>query len=426
MAICAAALAAALSLLSSPEASAAGLELAPLIEEAVHNSPAVLAADARARAAGRRVPQSSVRPDPMLMTAYQDEQNGKDNWGKSPDTQAMVGLTQTFPWPGKLGLKEDTAEAEAEASLAAANEARVKAAERVRELYIDLYSAERGLEAVTELEELFGRVEDAALARYSAGSGMQLEPLMAQKEKYVIKEREAMLREQAGTARAMLVQALGRGSSIPEVEGDPAEPPMAKLAADPGQYISEHLSHSPMVREREAMVHAAEARVRSAKRDYYPDITLDARYSFRGEPLNNMWRLTSTVNLPVYYGSKLNPAVDEALASTEGARAELEDTRQMLASTIRENVVMARSADTLMSLYKDSLIPRARQSFDSALEAYASGKGSASETINALRGVAESELQYWEQYAARQKAAIRLEASAGMTGMEQHGAGEGK
>ena len=411
----------------SPKAYADGLSLAPLIDEAIHNSPSVLAADARARAAGHKVSQSSTPPDPMLTAGYQDEQSGGNNWGKSPDTQVMIGAAQMFPFPGKLGFKEDMTRAEADAASAAADEARVRASERVKSLYIDIYSAERGLEAVSSLEDLFRRVEDASLARYSSGAGMQSEPLMAQKEKYMLKEREAMLRERADSARAMLVQALGRGSSTREVVGAPSEPPMVGLLDDPDLYIAGHLARSPMIREREAMLRAAEAKVRMARRDYYPDLTLEARYSIRGEPMNNMWRLMGTVNLPVYYGSKLNPAVDEAQASVEGARADLEDTRQMLASTMRESLVMARSADTLMSLYKDSLIPRARQGFDSAIEAYSSGRGSASETINALRGVAESELQYWEQYAARQKAAIRLEATAGISGAEpeQH-AEEGK
>ena len=54
-------------------AAASDLNLQELIDEALQNSPEILAAKARSAAAGHRVPQASSLPDPMLMTGYQNE-----------------------------------------------------------------------------------------------------------------------------------------------------------------------------------------------------------------------------------------------------------------------------------------------------------------------------------------------------------------
>ena len=54
-------------------AEAADLNLQELIDEALQNSPEILAAKARSAAAGHRVPQARSLPDPMLMTGYQNE-----------------------------------------------------------------------------------------------------------------------------------------------------------------------------------------------------------------------------------------------------------------------------------------------------------------------------------------------------------------
>lgn len=401
-------------LCAAQPAFCATLELDALIDEATHNSPTVLAADARLRAAERRVPQAGALSDPMFMLGYQDEDNGRFNYGKSPDAQAMVGVSQMFPYPGKLGIKEAMAMADVEAVRAVADEARLRAAERVRELYVEIYAAERAYAELAALEDLYARIEDAALARYASGMGMQQEALMAQNEKYMLRERKTMLRERADTARAMLGQALGRGAMTPVTDDTLAPPPMLDIAGAAEQYITMHLDHAPMVRERQYMVDAAQKRIDMARREYFPDITVDAKYSFRGEPYNGMWSLTGTVNLPVWRKGRLDPALDEAQAALEAAKAELEATRLMLASSIREGLVMVRSAESLMSLYHDTLKPKARQGFDAALSAYSTGRGSASDAISSLRSLVDSEVQYWQQYAARQKAAVKIQASAGM------------
>lgn len=396
--------------------------LDPLLEEALVKNPTVRAMDARARAQGYRVPQAGALPDPMLMTGYQDEGWGEINYGESPDAQIMTGLSQMIPYPGKRGFKEAMARADLDAALAVAEEARVRTVERVRELYVDMYASYRKLDVLQGIAELYGHLEDASLARYSSGMGMQQEALMAQREKYMLREREAMIRERIGTSAAMLGQAVGRASGDPQIEGRPMELRSVALSGDAETYISTHLTHAPMIKEREAMLRGAQARADMARREYYPDITIGATYSLRGEPYENMWGLTGTVNLPVYYGSKLGPAVDEAQALVDAAKAELEATSQMLASTIRESVVMARSAESLMGLYRDSLIPKARQGADAAVSAYSSGRGAAGDAISSLRGVMDAEFQYWDQFSAFEKAVIRLEASAGIMRVDIKGA----
>ena len=56
----------------------------------------------------------------------------------------------------------------------------------------------------------FSRIEDAALARYSSGMGSQQEVLMAQTEKYMLLEKEEMLKQKIQSSEAMLNATLGR------------------------------------------------------------------------------------------------------------------------------------------------------------------------------------------------------------------------
>jgi len=102
----------------STSAEAADLVLQELVDEALHNSPEILASQAKSAAAGHRVPQARSLPDPMLMTGYQNEGLDGYTYGDASDAQWMFGASQMFPLGGKLGLKGDMASAEA-GSLAA-------------------------------------------------------------------------------------------------------------------------------------------------------------------------------------------------------------------------------------------------------------------------------------------------------------------
>ena len=95
-------------------AAAGDLQLQELVDEALQNSPEILAAQSRALAAKHRVPQASSLPDPMLMTGYQNDGFTGYTYGNSSDSQWMFSASQTVPFPGKLSLKGEMAAREAE------------------------------------------------------------------------------------------------------------------------------------------------------------------------------------------------------------------------------------------------------------------------------------------------------------------------
>ena len=158
------------------------------------------------------------------------------------------------------------------------------------------------------------------------------------------------------------------------------------------------------------MVKGAEAKVKLAGKEYYPDFTVSANYFYRTGPFLDMWNLTASIPLPIYQKTKQDQAVLEAQASLSEARQELQATDYMLASAIRESYSMARTAGRLMTLYKDGLIPKTRQDVQLALSGYVAGKTEAITVTTRLKGLLDVELLYWAQYVEREKAIARLEA----------------
>ena len=209
--------------------------------------------------------------------------------------------------------EEDMARLDAE-GLATLHEAvKLKTITRIRELYFDLFLAYKNIDLIRERTLLFSRIEDAALARYSSGMGMQQEVLMAQTEKYLLLEKEEMQKQRIQSIEAMLNVTAGRDVTAPL--GRPAEQTLSLPPKRLEELLRAAYDHSPEIRTRQRMVAAAEAKVRMAEKEYYPDITLAAGYFNRGGgQFDDMWSLTTTINLPIYYKSKQRQAVLEAEA----------------------------------------------------------------------------------------------------------------
>ena len=397
--------------LAASAVHASEVTLRDLIEEALKGNRDILAAEHRVEGYQKKIPQAGSFPDPMVGVGYQNDTLGSYTYGQSPDSKWMFEASQMFPFAGKRGLKQEMAQADAESQQAILETLRRRVVARVTELYCDLFLIDKSQAILAERKSLYGVVEETALARYSSGMGTQQEVLMAQAEKYMILEREEMLRQKRETLEGMLNLTMGRDARAPL--GRPAALEETPLEADLDELIRAAHQRSPEIRVREKMAIGAEAKVNMARREYFPDVTLTAGVDKRGGDFTDMYKLLASVNLPVFFKSKQEPAVQEALAVQKETRQDLEGTRLMVASGIRENYAMAHSARRIMELYRSGLIPRSHQDFEAALSIYSTGRGDALTVTTRLKSLLDYELQYWGQFVEREKAIARIEALTG-------------
>ena len=270
----------ALLFLSAQSAAAGEVRLSDLIHEALENSPELKAINAGVSAARYRIPQAQSLEDPKVSVGYQNDGFDRLNYGESKDSQWQVSASQLLSYPGKRALKGEIAAKEVENAEASSQIARYTTIFRVTGLYYDLFLAYKVIDLLQDRGALYGRIEDAATARYSSGTRSQQEVLLAQTEKYLIRERAETQRQRLQTAEALLNAALGRDAVQPL--GKPMEPVTHSFAYSLGEAIRLGLANSHLIIAKEKLVQAAEARVQLAKKEYYPDVTVSANYAARG------------------------------------------------------------------------------------------------------------------------------------------------
>jgi len=389
------------------------LRLDDLIQQALKNSPDLLVSESKVQVSRYRIPQAKALPDPMFMFGYQNEGFDRITLGEEQGAQGMFTLSQMFPFPGKRRLKAEMATKDTESLEAMHRATLLKIVSSVKQLYYDLFLAYKSIDILKERTELFSRIEDAATARYSSGLGSQQEVIMAQMEKYMLLEKLEMQQQKIEVVQGMLNIAIGRDVNAPL--GRPADLAFTPYDFDMDELLGMVKKNSPEIQSREKMVQAAESKVNMANKEYYPDFTLGASYYPRTKGFMDMWNLTVSVNIPIFYKSKQGPAVLESNANLLGAKRELAATEYMLASGVRENYSMARAAEKLMTIYKEGLIPKTYQDFQLALSGYATGKIEAMTAISRLKVLLDTEILYWGQYVEREKAIARLDAITGNT-----------
>jgi cobalt-zinc-cadmium efflux system outer membrane protein len=387
--------------------------LTSLIEEALKNSPEIQASHARIEAARQRIPQAGSLPDPQFSFGYQNESFDRYTYGEMSGSQWMFSASQQFYFPGKRKLKEEMVRFDAESLTAMHELLKLKTVARVKELYYDLFLAYKNIDLISGKRKLFVRIEDLTLARYSAGKAMQQDVLMAQTEKYMLLEKEEMLKQKILSLEAMLRAAIGRNKGQME---RPNEPKYRPYPLEIEMAIDLAMKNSPEIMSRNKMIEAADTRLKMARKEYFPDFTIGGGYYNRSGDFKDMWAATVTFNLPLYFYSKQRPATLEAKANITQAKQELEAVKLMIGAALRDNYSMIRLSEKLMAIYKNGLIPKNSQSIEQALTGYSTGKTEAVNIISRVKTLLDYEASYWSQFVEREKAISRLNAiTAGLT-----------
>ncbi len=385
------------------------LKLDRLIEIALKENHDLLMARSGIDISEYRIPQAGTLPDPMVMIGYENEGWSGYTYGEMPGARWVFSVSQTFPWPGKLSTKEMVLKKESESFKSTYERIRLNVIEELKIKYYELLFAYKSLDAIAEKIKLLERLEEIAGSRYSFGMAPLSEVIMAQTERYMAMEQEIMQRQRIKALEAMINALTGREPSSPL--GIPEER-FTEKGLD-GADLFEIAMDSPDIKEIKNLIEAREYKFKGAGLEFYPDLTLSAQVSLKPEPYEDMWMLSLSFNIPLFYRTKQKNMVLETRAEMEEAQHRLEALKQMLRANIIDTLSMLRASEELIGLYRDAFIPKAEQALEASLSAYRTGKIELTQVIKAANSLVDYRLNYWRQVIEREKAFARLERLTG-------------
>jgi len=382
------------------------IKLQNLIDEIVARSPEIKAARERWEAAKAVVPQVQTLPDPRLKFGYQRMPMA------SPGLQgAMYGFGQEIPFPGKLGLKGEVAQREAERLEQEFNATRLRLVATLKEAYFNLHYVHKSIEIVEKNKALLMQFEKTAKARYSVGQAAQQDVFRAQVEISRVLDRLAVLDQQKESLHAAINRLLNHPPAGPL--GTPEEIQTTILTI-PLQELSKRADEfSPALLATAKSIDRSERSVSLAKRQYYPDFDITALGLHNDRINDNGYQVMVGIKIPLFYETKQRQGVREALASLEGAREDFIATRQDLLFQVKNRFVQAQRAERLITILRDAIIPQATMALQASQAGYGVGKIDFLTLLNSLLTLQESELELHGEMVAHENAMARLEEATG-------------
>jgi outer membrane protein TolC len=396
-----------------PASAQQAASLSQLIQEAKANNSSIAAADHGARAARMVAPQKNALPDPTFTVQQFSVGSPRPFAGYTNSDFAYIGIgvSQELPYPGKLRLRAEVAERDADTKVAEADAVGADVADSVKLDYIQLAYLQQTLSVLTENGNVLDRMIEDATARYKVGQGMQQDILEAQIERTNLVRELTMHHQEMGTIQAHLKGLLHRDQTSPDIVAEDLTETLLRTTA--AELLALIQKQNPPLQIDAGAVRKQDAQLASAKREGKPDFELGYQYENTDRKYRDYYMLTFNVRLP--RKKRVDAEIGEASEMLAQSRETLDaHLQQQLAATQQEFVKATSDAD-LLKEYREGLIPQSEAAYRATLSAYGSNKEQFSHVLKSFTGILQLRLAYAQTLEEHEAALARLETLTGAT-----------
>ena len=390
-------------------------KLADLLVEAENNNPQLRVVKQELQSMQQMPTQVSTLPDPQVALQQVNVGSPRPFAGFTNSDFAYIGLgvSQDFPYPGKLRLRRELASKDAEVA-----EQKVEA--MLRAILSDLKVAFFRISFLTKQgvildgdRELLQQMEQAAEVKYRSGMGNQQEVLQAQLEQTKLLREITANRLEASKLQAELKQLLGRPQTSPDlVTEDIGE---TTLTRNFDELLSAAQSNNPHVSGAQKAVDRQKISIEIAKKDFYPDFNAQFMWQ-RTDPsqFRAYYQFTLGARIPIYRKRKQQPELAQAEIDKSKAQSEVDAQLQEVSSTLRQQYVAVEKSAELLKMYRDGLLPQAKAALEAGFAAYQSNRQDFETLLASFLDVLKLDEEYWQTLAEHEAALGQIEELTGV------------
>lgn len=392
-------------------------DLALYLRYGLHHNAGLRAKYQLWRAALERIPQVTSLPDPVFSFA----QFVEEVQTRTGPQERRYGLSQTFPWFGKLELRGDVASGAAEERWQEVESTRLDVARNIAVAYYDYAYLSQSLRISREILDLLQQLDPVVQRRIAAGSAGQEDLLRLQVEIGKLQNEIASLEKVRPSLSARLAAVMNWPEVTPLPLPELVEP--VRLGAEDVPSIDALLiraeKHNPELGRLRESIHKHESARELAERSRWPDATLGVDYLETGSAVaptrgsgDDPIALRLMFNIPIW-GKKYAAAEREADRLIEASRFALADTRVTLRADLEHAAFQLGDAARQVALYRESLLPRAVESLTVVRASYRAGRASLLDVIDSERVRLQFEIAYWRACRDQFQSKARLDALVG-------------
>src|SRR5579875_750469 len=397
-----------------PAEVSAPVSLATLIDEAERNNSQIVAARHAWRAATQMPSQVSTLPDPEISVQQFAVGNPLPFAGYTTSNFAYIGFgaSQEIPYPGKLRLRGEAARREAAATGDRVESVRRTVIQQLKEAYFKLAYEYQELQLLDRDSKLLDQVAKIAEANYRVGKGNEQDVLKAQLEKTKLLATIEMHHQEHFSLRAKLKQLLNRPPSAADIVPEPLTETPIRVTVD--NLLATVRTQNPDIRGQQEMIRSKSAQLELAHKDFYPDFSVQYMWQHTGPQFPDYYMLTVGARIPIHRSRKQWPEVEQAVQELHSSRRDYESQIQQAYFDVRDQFLKAETAERILNIYRQGLIPQAANTFKAGLAAYETNKEDFETLLNSFLDVLRLDEEYWRSLLDHEVALAALEQITGV------------
>jgi outer membrane protein, heavy metal efflux system len=359
---------------------------------AINSAPQLQAQRATIEGAQAALIGAGRLPDPALVAGVENlPSNGIDSWSFERDFMTMrkIGLMQSFPNRHKRRSERESAQAMVAVAQSQATQSRLEISQSVAQAWISRHVAELAVSKLQELRPALALQIELARAAVGSGRAQPGDVLSAQAAAADLDDRLLDAKRELASSRAELARWIGEAADQPL-----APPPSFVELPGSATDLLSSLHHHAALLVYDAKIAAGKSEVAVASAASRPDWSAELDYAKRGRGFSDMVSLQFQVSLPLFPGTRQDPAIQAKRAALKRLEADRDTELRMHIAEITTMLANWQSALDRIALYENERLPLARQRSEIALADLRAGRMELRQTLAVLSDQMEVERTY--------------------------------
>lgn len=365
------------SLLFSNQLFSDEITLEDYLTQVKQSNPGLKAYELRAKALKAKVDPAGTWDDPFVAI-------GKDeipfDGGMGAVTRYQV--SQSIPFPGKLGLKKDIAEYRANSAESDRETTERETVLLAAQIFYKLFYNQQALLLNEKMRSLIESSAESARVRYKTGGSEHHDWLLSRIEHNLINVDRLRLQRENKTLTAsyfeLLNQPWDENSSVV----------LKAQFTNQGELEKPSYQSLPELKSIDLFLSQSSTELKLAKLSYLPDFVIQGMAMTPDPEMmdeKKTWGVMVGINLPLYFWRKQSDQVDAAVLDKQAAEQEKRKIENRLRVEELDAKEQFKTAKDVVDLYLKSVIPATELAVQNAKSGYASRKLALKELIETLK-----------------------------------------
>lgn len=335
--------------------------------------------------------------------------------------RANLTVAQMIPWLERLDARAQQACYEAMALEQRLQAEQLRAVADVRVAWYRLYVLGRQMETSRENQQLLKSLIEVATSRVATGMASQGDILLGTLELSRLEEQLIAYRQQVASTQAEVNRATGRNVSHSIDLPSNLEVSLPDWSYESLRNVAR--DHQPAIEAARLHTHATRWGVEVAQLQRRPNLGLSATWFAIDDnrPATSLvgvgddaWSLGAQISVPLWQ-EKYDAIENEAAWRHQASNVSVEDVSLKYDAMLRDLWEQARAADETVRLYRETILPQARQTLEADQQSYPNGAVEFDRVMRDFRNALTLEDGLHRSTARLATALARIEQAVGMS-----------